>query len=136
MKHPCSKVTLSIEDKAPYIILREEKIDNRPFINPSRPVQFRDCIKIKINLNFCFWTSLCCLSFMKSFKAFIKPFEAPQRSLKIKIWFTFSLRLELGTKGLSSFLLLLAWFCRRKAFYCNNNRWRLQKRNQSARDQM
>ena len=33
----------------------------------------------KINLNFYFHTSLC------SFKAFIKPFEAPQRSMKIKI---------------------------------------------------
>ena len=38
-----------------------------PFISES-------CIEIKIELNF-----------MKAFKAFIKPFEAPQRSEKIKI---------------------------------------------------
>ena len=44
------------------------------------------CIKIKINLNFIF-TLLCETSTgsMKAFKAFIKPFEAPQRSVKIKI---------------------------------------------------
>ena len=40
----------------------------------------------RINLNFYFRTSLWCLkrSYMKAFKAFIKPFEAPQ-SAKIKI---------------------------------------------------
>ena len=41
-------------------------------LNPSRPVHLRIYIKIKINLNFYFHTSL-------------KPFEAPQRSVKIKI---------------------------------------------------
>ena len=40
----------------------------------------------KNELNFYFYTSLCCLKgFMKALKAFIKPFEAPQRSVKIKI---------------------------------------------------
>ena len=36
---------------------------------------YESCIEIKIKLNFYFHTSL---------KAFIKPFEAPQRSVKIK----------------------------------------------------
>ena len=50
-----------------------------PFISES-------CIKIKINLNFIF-TLLCGASkgFRKAFKAFIKPFEAPERSVQIKI---------------------------------------------------
>ena len=44
------------------------------------------CIEIKINLNSYFHTSLCYLKrFMKAFKAFLKPFEEPQRSVKIKI---------------------------------------------------
>ena len=44
------------------------------------------CIEIKIKLNFIL-TLLCGSSkgFMKAFKAFLKPFEAPQRSVKIKI---------------------------------------------------
>ena len=29
---------------------------------------------------------------MKTLKAFLKPFEAPQRSVKIKIWLIFILR--------------------------------------------
>ena len=45
-----------------------------------------NCIKKKINLIFYFHTSLWCLNgFMKAFKAFLKLFEAPQRSVKIKI---------------------------------------------------
>ena len=53
------------------------------FINPSRPDPGR---REKINLIFLF-TLLCGASkgFMKAFKAFTKPFEAPQRSVKIKI---------------------------------------------------
>ena len=49
----------------------------------SRPNPRR---KEKINLNF-YFALLCCAwkGFMKVFKAFIKPFEAPQRSVKIKI---------------------------------------------------
>ena len=39
--------------------------------------------------------------FMK-FYAFIKPFEAPQRSVKIKIYLIFSLRPGLGRKGLKT----------------------------------
>ena len=51
--------------------------------NPYRPDPGRG---EKINLNFIF-TLLCGASkgFMKTLKAFIKPFEAPQRSVKIKI---------------------------------------------------
>ena len=45
------------------------------------------CIEIKINLKICFHTSLWCLhkifKAFKTFKASIKPFEAPQ-SVKIK----------------------------------------------------
>ena len=50
----------------------------KPCSNPGR--------REKINLNFIF-TLLCDASkgFMKALKAFIKPFEAPQRSVKIKI---------------------------------------------------
>ena len=50
------------------------------------------CSKTKIYLNFYFHTSLWRLKgFMKAFKVFIKPFEAPQRSVKIKIYVNFSL---------------------------------------------
>ena len=65
-----------------------------PFISES-------CIEIKIKLNFYFHTSLWCLKgFMKALKAFIKPFEAPQRSMKIKILTFFFLRPGLGLEGL------------------------------------
>ena len=40
------------------------------------PCISESCIKIKIKLNFYFHTSLWCL---------IKPFESPQRSVKIKV---------------------------------------------------
>ena len=53
--------------------------------NPSRPNLGR---REKIKLNFYFYTSLGWLKrkgFMKDLKAFMKPFEAPQRSVKIKI---------------------------------------------------
>ena len=50
------------------------------------PLIFESCIEIKIKLTFYFHTSLWCLKrFMKAFKALIKPFEAPQKSVKIKI---------------------------------------------------
>ena len=50
---------------------------------PSRPSPGR---REKNKLNFIF-TPLCgaSKSFIKAFKAFIKPFEAPQRSVKMKI---------------------------------------------------
>ena len=52
---------------------------NVPCISESRT-------EIQIKLNFIF-TLLCgtLKSFMKAFKAFIKPFKAPQRGVKIKI---------------------------------------------------
>ena len=53
---------------------------NSDHINPSRPEPGRG---EKIH----FHTSLWCLKgFMKGSKAFIKPFEAPQGSRKIKIY--------------------------------------------------
>ena len=50
------------------------------------PNVIMEAIEIKIELNFIF-TLLCGASkgFMKAFKVFIKPFEAPQKSVKIKI---------------------------------------------------
>ena len=41
--------------------------------------------------------------FVKAFKAFIKPFEVLQRSVKIKFHLIFSLRPALGRKGLNYF---------------------------------
>ena len=59
------------------------KIDWEFPINPSRTDPGR---REKINITFYFHTSLRCLKrFNKALKAFIKPFEAPQRSVKIKI---------------------------------------------------
>ena len=50
------------------------------------PCISESCIKIKINLNFYFHTSLWCLRrSYEGFKAIIKTFEAPQRSVKIQI---------------------------------------------------
>ena len=56
------------------------------WLNPSHPLHFRSCIKIKVNLNFYFHI-LCDTSkgFMKS------PIEVPQRNLKIKFKLVFSL---------------------------------------------
>ena len=53
-------------------------------LNPQRPNPGQG---EKIKLNFYFHTSLCCLKkgFMKALKAFIKHFETPQKSVKIKI---------------------------------------------------
>ena len=56
------------------------------FLTLKDPLISESCIEIKIKLNFYFHTSLWCLKrFYEGFKAFIKPFEAPQRSVKIKI---------------------------------------------------
>ena len=55
-------------------------------VNPSRPDSGRGG---KINLNYLIliFTFLCSASngLKKTFKAFIQPFEAPQRSVKIRI---------------------------------------------------
>ena len=48
-----------------------------------------------------------------NFTAFIKSFEAPQRSVKLKFKLIFSLRLGLGREG----LILLVQFCQ---FLCKN----------------
>ena len=62
------------------------------------PCIIESCIEIKIKLNFYFHTSLgASKSFRKAFKAFIKPFEAPQRSEKIKIWIDFLSSFGTGT---------------------------------------
>ena len=51
------------------------------------PCISESCIKIEINLNLYFHISLWCITkgFTKAFKAFIKPFEAPQRCVKVKV---------------------------------------------------
>ena len=54
------------------------------------------CIKMKINWNFCFQATFCCLRwFHERLKAFIKSFKAPQRGVKI----IFSIQPGLGRKG-------------------------------------
>ena len=71
---------------------------NNVMVNPSRPNPGR---REKIQLNFYFHISLWCLKrffeglcgaskgFIKALKAFIKSFEAPQRSAKINILLNF-----------------------------------------------
>ena len=56
--------------------------------NPGK--DFESCAEIFI-LSTSFHSFFCGASecFMKAFKGFIKPFEAPQRSLKIKIYLIF-----------------------------------------------
>ena len=78
-----------------FILMLKEFSDLEPKIFPllsykcltlPAPSISESYIKIKINLNFYFDTSLWCpKGFMKAFKDSIKPFEAPQRSAKIKI---------------------------------------------------
>ena len=51
----------------------------------TTPCISESCIKVKINLNFYFLTSFWCLKRFYKCKAFVKPFEAPQRSVKIRI---------------------------------------------------
>ena len=51
-------------------------------LNLPVPCSSESCIGIKIKFNFYFHLSLWCI---KAFKALMKPFVAPQRSVKIKI---------------------------------------------------
>ena len=56
--------------------LSSNSASNPPHPNPGR--------REKIKLQIYFHTSLSCLKgFMKALKAFIKPFEAPQRSVRV-----------------------------------------------------
>ena len=61
------------------------------------------CMKIKINLIFIF-TFLCGASkgYMKAFKAFIKPFKASQRSVKIKNEVRFFSSFKIGTRRINT----------------------------------
>ena len=64
---------------------------NVPYISES-------CIEIKIKWNFYFHTSTWCLKrFYEVFKTFIKPFETPQRNVKIKILLIFFSSSGIGT---------------------------------------
>ena len=57
-------------------------------INPSPPDPGQ---REKINVNFYFRASLWCLKrFYEGLKAFINPFDEPQRSVKTKIYINFS----------------------------------------------
>ena len=63
--------------------LKETFIRRCSCFNPSRPDSGR---REKINLNFYFQTSLeASKSFIKALKTFLKPFETPRKSVKIKI---------------------------------------------------
>ena len=68
-------------------------------IFPAHVSYLESCIKIRINLNLYFLTSLWCL--WGAFKAFIKPFEVPQKKCVNKK-LTFSLRPESGQEGLTA----------------------------------
>ena len=59
---------------------------------PAQPI-LGSCVRIKINISFYFQTSLWCL---QRLKGFIKPFEAPQRSVKIKIEVNFFFSFVIG----------------------------------------
>ena len=58
-------------------IITVEKLSNHSRLNPEQ--------REKINLNFYFHNCDASKGFMKALKAFIKSFEAPQRSMKTKI---------------------------------------------------
>ena len=74
------------------LILKRKKYHN-VILTLSAPSISESCLNMKINLNFYFHTSLQCLKrFFKAFQAFIKSFEAPQGSVKIKFKLLFSLR--------------------------------------------
>ena len=67
------------------VIFKQKRQFNK--LNPSHPNPGR---REKINLNFYFHTSLWCTKgFINPLKAFIKSFEAPQRSVKIEIYVNF-----------------------------------------------
>ena len=74
---------------------------NTLYLTFPAPCISESCIKIKINfyfINFSFSHFFVVHFFMKAFKAFIKPFEAPQRRVETRI---LSLRPELAREGLT-----------------------------------
>ena len=69
-----------------------------PLLTLSALCISESCIKTKINLNIYFHTSLWCLKrFYKASKAFMKPFEATQRKMKIEIESNFLSLSGIGT---------------------------------------
>ena len=74
-----------------------KQVNEQPLTLPA-PFISESCMKIKIYLIFIF-TILCGAStgLMKAFKAFIKPFETPQRSMKIKLCVNFFPSFAIGT---------------------------------------
>ena len=90
-----SKAVNTSEDK--------KRRQNVPILTLKDPIISEICIKIKIELNFYFHTSLWCLKrFYEGLKG-LKPFEAPQRSVKMKIklnfYFNTTFRNALDGKG-------------------------------------
>ena len=85
------------------IINLEENFQvNKQTLTLTAPHFSENYIKMKINLNFYFRLFCGALTgFMKTFKTFIKPMEAPQRSVKIMLKLYFSLRPRSGWEGLT-----------------------------------
>ena len=81
---------------------------------PSRTSFPAPCISeryifIKINLNVYFHTSFWCLKRLYEGLAFIKPLEASQRSVKIKIWVNFLSTFGIGTASIKRLLQWKKW---------------------------
>ena len=78
-----------------------------PNLTLPAPCISESCIKIKTNWNFYFNFSWWYLKrFMKALKAFIKPFQAPQRSAKIKISVNFFPLSGIGAGGVNLYFNL------------------------------
>ena len=74
------------KDQCENVNFPAQGVRNGPNITLPVPCITESSIEIKIKLNFYFHTFLWCLKrFYEGLKAFIKPFDAPQRSVKIKI---------------------------------------------------
>ena len=74
--------------------------------NPSCP-KHPKIIEIKSYINFYFYTSSWCFrKIYKSQIAFIKPFEAPERSVKMKNLYHFSPVFRIGTTRVKTMFLL------------------------------
>ena len=94
------------------------------------------CIEIKINVNFLFshFFVVPQKGFMKVFKAFIKPFEAPQRIAKIKLYVVFLRMFGIRTERVkvslfhsfpfNTFIALLTHLLQISTkYWCEKGRW-------------
>ena len=87
------------------------------------PCISESCIEIKIKLDFYFHTSFWCIK--RFYESTIKPFEAPQRSVKRKFNLIFSLCPGLRRKG----LILIETYFHIRIFSYNLNYHHLSKVN-------